>query len=182
MKPKKMVNICVIGPTSCGKTAIVLRLIYNIFPTDHDPTIDDWYTKVFRGHRFQFRDTSGLMTEPEKGLRKSSLKDSHLILLVYDASDPQSLNHLSMFANELKQLDRDPHVLVVANKCEKVNEMVRENGMQFAMDNKWQHVSVSAKMDYQITHLLYLICQTPVDERESGTVEPMTQNTCCCIL
>lgn len=177
-----MVNICVIGPSKCGKTAIVLRLIYNIYPIEHDPTIDDWYTKTFRGHRFQFRDTSGLVTQPEKGLRWSSLKDSHLVLLVYDASDPKSVCDLSTFVHEVQELDAVPRVLVVANKCEKMDATARENGIQLATDNGWQHVSVSAKMDYQITRLFYLICQTRDQGTEERTVEPIRQNTCCSIL
>lgn len=177
-----MVNVCVVGPNKSGKSAIVLRLMYNIFPLEHDPTIDDWYTKMFHGLRLQFRDTSGLMTQPEKGLRLSSLNDSHIVLLVYDASDPKSVSDLSLFAQEVNIMEGKQQVFVVANKCDKVDEThadTIEEGMGMARENGWQHISVSAKTTAHLNYLFDMISQTPIGDE---VVEPIKESGCCHIL
>lgn len=178
VETRKMVNVCVVGPSKVGKSAIVLRLTYDIFPTEHDPTIEDWYTRTFRGNHFQFRDTSGLMSQPEKGLRQSSLKDSHIVLLVYDASDPQSIEDLSPFAQEIPE---GPLVLVVANKCDRLDGPrcpTVDRGNLFARENGWGHICASAKMNYHMTRLLYMICA--VKEEGEHEVLPVKQRHNCC--
>ena len=134
-------NVTLLGSKGVGKTSLVHRLCYqNMAPEINQPP--NWHTCFKIGNSmFQIRDTMGSFTDFHACRdRKQALSDSQSVVLMYDATSPESLHLLPMLIDELKCHHDSAHILhmpltiVVASKIDLApygSEAVTK-GMQFA--------------------------------------------------
>ncbi|KAJ5738292.1 hypothetical protein N7493_001447 [Penicillium malachiteum] len=97
MADKISITIC--GDGGCGKSSITIRLVRSQWTHEYDPTIEDSYsvTRTVDGlpYFLSITDTAG--QEEYRGLWTSSSLQSDAFLLVYDITNPTTLNALDHF-------------------------------------------------------------------------------------
>ncbi|KAJ6026737.1 ras small monomeric GTPase [Penicillium canescens] len=93
------ISITICGDGGCGKSSITLRLVHSQWIHEYDPTIEDSYsvTRNVDGlpYFLSITDTAG--QEEYRGLWTASTLKSDAFLLVYDITNPSSLETLDYF-------------------------------------------------------------------------------------
>ncbi|KAJ5726447.1 uncharacterized protein N7483_007804 [Penicillium malachiteum] len=97
MADKISITIC--GDGGCGKSSITIRLVRSQWIHEYDPTIEDSYsvTRTVDGFPYFLPITDTAGQEEYRGLWTSSSLQSDAFLLVYDITNPTTLNTLDHF-------------------------------------------------------------------------------------
>jgi len=117
----RMLNL---GGIKVGKSAIAFRYMNDMFISDHDATLEDWYLNRISidGIKVQLRflDTRGM--EEYRSDLESIIERENMdsILLIYDVTDNTSWDKLEEIHNNLQKegLLHDRTVSVLGNKCD----------------------------------------------------------------
>ncbi|KAJ5886374.1 uncharacterized protein N7473_009048 [Penicillium subrubescens] len=130
MADKISITIC--GDGGCGKSSITLRLVRSQWIHEYDPTIEDSYsvTRTVDGlpYFLSITDTAG--QEEYRGLWTASTVKSDAFLLVYDITNPSSLQTLDYFMDminleaEQRVEDNDRLRKELKNKGVETDELV----------------------------------------------------------
>ena len=122
-----VVRVAMLGDQAVGKTCIIERFVNEAWVTDTSPTVAAAFkTKPIaspRGTftiRFNIWDTAG--QETFKSVASFYYKDADAIILVYDVTQPKSLESLAFWLDEVKQ-HASPYCLltVMGNKIDLVS-------------------------------------------------------------
>ena len=137
-EPKKVetihynIKLCLIGNTLSGKTSYIDYLINNRFSIEQNPTIGvDYnvykYNYKDKTYKFCIWDTSGM--DSYYGITKSYFDSTNIYVVFVDLSNPQSINSIKFWIDEVnkyryssKRLEvknNKPYFLVVGSKCDK---------------------------------------------------------------
>lgn len=125
---KSKYSIVVLGRGGVGKSALILRFLYDEFIEDYEPTKADCYLKkmVLKTHGevvLEVLDTAGEEIYPS--LRENYLRSADGFLLVFSISDRDSLYSLKEFNDEILRVRGDETkvpCVVVATKSDLVEE------------------------------------------------------------
>lgn len=120
-------KVAIFGAEGVGKTAIVNRMVYDTFTQTHHRTIgvefftktiyDPKQTETIFGRRFQLWDTAG--AERYQFLTCEYSKEASLLLFVWDAQQPNTLDKLNDFlAQNSYAITLNTHVLFIRNKVD----------------------------------------------------------------
>ncbi|KAL9106955.1 MAG: hypothetical protein Q9227_008078 [Pyrenula ochraceoflavens] len=180
--------------SSClGKSSITLRLVRSQWTHEYDPTIEDSYsvTRNIDGlpYLLSLTDTAG--QEEYRGLWAASNLKSDAFLLVYDITNPSTLDALGYFMemidleadqraedNDRKRkaggggdLEKMPVKIVVGNKCDlKENRQVSaREGLEYARKNGCGFMETSAREMVNIEETFALIVRRVVEARRNQT-------------
>ncbi|MEQ2235570.1 hypothetical protein ILYODFUR_003672 [Ilyodon furcidens] len=128
-KPKNCHRVVVLGATRVGKTNIVRRFLGEEYEEHYEPTIEDFYRKMFHigGETYQvdLLDAASERDFPAK--RRLSILTGDIFLLVFSLDDRDSLNEVRDLFNEIKaakaKLQKPNHparmpAVVCANKAD----------------------------------------------------------------
>lgn len=193
---KNGVSVAIVGKTNVGKSSILNALLgeEQAIVTDIAGTTRDVVTgvKEFKGYKFNFLDTAGLRETTDVveniGINKAkeTLKNSDIVLLVFDASkklDDEDKENLFMTKdldriivlnkNDLKrQCDVTPDITISAKSGDNMDdlmEMIFDRALKgnFEYDNlvltNMRHVEILTRADKKAEQILATTPSLPLD-------------------
>ncbi|KAF2728445.1 ras-domain-containing protein [Polyplosphaeria fusca] len=177
MDENNRITITVCGDGGCGKSSITLRLVRSQWTHEYDPTIEDSYsvTRTIDGQNYflMLTDTAG--QEEYRGLWAASNLKSDAFLLVYDITNPHSLETLEYFMEmidmEEEQRIDEGHVppvkIVAGNKCDLQGQrQIRSpQGLEWARKRKCGFMETSARDMVNIEETFALLVRRVVEAR-----------------
>lgn len=140
-----------------GKSSITLRLVRSAWTNDYDPTIEDSYsvTRTIDGQTYYLALTDTAGQEEYRGLWAASNLRSDAFLLVYDITNPNSLEALEYFMEMIdmetdQRLDNGavpPVKIVAGNKCDlqSARQIKSQQGLEWARARKCGFMETSAR-------------------------------------
>lgn len=152
-------RLVLMGAAAVGKTAIVHQFLYDHFPSEYLPTIEELYRGEYdvgnTGLVLDILDTSGSYEFP--AMRKLAVDTGDAFILVYAINDNESFEEVG----RLKQLildhkQPDVPIVVVGNKCdlEKQREVQKEVADTIVgIDWENRFVECSAKENINIVRI-----------------------------
>jgi len=166
-------KIMLLGDSSVGKTAFILRFCDNKFEDESITTIGlDTKTK-FVSHRdkkiqLQIWDTAG--EERFRSIAKSCYKGADGILLMYDVSNISSFKHIKNWINDIENNITVPKdklaLIIVGNKSDLPEEQKKiDNKDREDFENKYKYkiIETSAKTDKNINESIIALIDKMLD-------------------
>ena len=151
-------KILLLGDSTVGKTAFILRFCEDKFVEDSLTTIglDQKNKFVKRGDKkleLHIWDTAG--QERFRSIAKNCYKGADGIILMYDISKYETFKHIKTWINNIKEsIDIDKVALiVVANKCDlpdNENNVDQESKQDFENSSKMKIIEASAKENVNV--------------------------------
>ena len=164
-------KICLLGNTSVGKTALLIRFMYEKFiKEDDDRTIEDKYFKYVsikeQGCILEIIDTGGYYEDQK--LLEYWIKKSDGFLLIYSINDKESFEGVKMRYKKIRKYKKSKkfYILIVGNKNDleeeedeekqkrKVNKEEVEN---FCSENLLEYMEVSALKNNNVNDMFIKI-------------------------
>ena len=152
-------NITVIGAPGVGKSALTLRLLYQEFVDDYEPTKLDSYQTILdhygREVDVQITDTAG--QEDYASVRDTFLRSGEGFLCVFSLTDTESYNYITELYSQVKVAKNaappDLPFLIVGNKCdmEGSRQIASTDAAQLAASLGVQYMETSAKTNYNVS-------------------------------
>ncbi|CAG8954334.1 hypothetical protein HYFRA_00005957 [Hymenoscyphus fraxineus] len=193
MDDLQKISITICGDGGCGKSSITLRLVRSQWTSDYDPTIEDSYslTRSIEGQNFVLSITDTAGQEEYRGMWASSNLRSDAFLLVYDITNPSSLDVLQEF-NELIDIEAEtrldtwenmrgsknkrkrgemapvkPIKIVAGNKCDlqESRQVPAREGLEWARKRGCGFMETSARNTVNIEETFELIVRRVVEAR-----------------
>jgi len=143
-------KILLIGDTSVGKTALILKYIDKQFSENNMSTIGlEYKDKIIRIKekkiKLQIWDTSG--QERYRSITKSFYRNANALLFVFDVTNEISFNHIKDWLIESENSGKDFKKILVGNKIDLKDKRIidKERMEQFAKRKNMKCFEVSAK-------------------------------------
>ena len=153
-------KILLLGDTTVGKTAFILRFCENKFEEGSLATIGvdiktKFLTRQDKKIQLQIWDTAG--QERFRSIAKNSYKGAHGILLMYDISSSETFKHIKNWINDIKMKINKPleqlALIVLGNKCdlpEEKRKVDEKDKIDFKNEYGLNILEVSAKENKNI--------------------------------
>ncbi|MCQ2820752.1 MAG: GTP-binding protein [archaeon] len=162
-------KITILGDIAVGKTSIISRYITNEFNNSYRATVGvEFRVKdIFLENckvNLKIWDTCG--EERYKSITRQYYRDTQGVLLVFDLTNPKSIERLGSWLADVKQENDDNLVVfLVGNKTDSKDKILQlsSDGKKFAMNNNIPYSEVSAKLGTGITNLFEAIARKMVD-------------------
>ena len=160
-------KILVLGDSTVGKTAFIVRFCEDKFDDDTLSTIGvDIKTKfIMRQEKkiqLQIWDTAG--QERFRSIAKNSYKGADGIILMYDISKLETFKHIKSWINDIKnKIDKSLSqlgLLVIGNKCdipEKERQVDEEHKKTLEDEHNLKVMEVSAKENTNINESMVIL-------------------------
>nr|XP_015921961.1 ras-related protein Rap-1b-like [Parasteatoda tepidariorum]XP_015921962.1 ras-related protein Rap-1b-like [Parasteatoda tepidariorum]XP_015921963.1 ras-related protein Rap-1b-like [Parasteatoda tepidariorum] len=152
-------RLVLMGAAHVGKTAIVHQFLYEHFPTEYIPTIEELYRGEYdvgnTGLVLDILDTSGTYEFP--AMRKLAVDTGDAFILVYAINDAESFEEVRRLKELL--LEHKPSeapIVVVGNKCDLEKQRVVQKEVAdtiVAIDWENRFVESSAKDNINIVRI-----------------------------
>lgn len=166
-------NITVIGAPGVGKSALTLRLLYQEFVDDYEPTkLDSYQTMMdYQGQEVdvQITDTAG--QEDYASVRDTFLRSGEGFLCVFSLTDKDSYNHIEELYNQVKlaKSQEPPQLpfLIVGNKSdlEASRQTPLEDAERLATSLGVKYMETSAKNNENVTEAFQFLIGLLVESR-----------------
>lgn len=172
------IKIVLLGDTAVGKSSLVQRFCADKFEDKYKITIGGAYlqqeAKLKNGDvlKLHIWDTGG--QEKFRSLASLYYKDALAAILVYDVSNPQSLQSLNYWIQELKEnVDNNKFIISIAgNKCDlppEVRKISYQQGKDFAKENDIDiFIETSSKSGVGIKELFSYLAQKVYDMQKNN--------------
>jgi Ras-related protein Rab-6A len=151
-KPKLKLKVIMLGKTMVGKTSITCRLAYGHCDEQTYATVGATFVMANRGNvKYDIWDTGG--QERFRCLMPMYIRDSRIIIFVFDVTDVATLDILNNYISELGVLN-NYYIIIVGNKMDLLDDeelksavnMIKEKLELLALKEKLHDcVLVSAK-------------------------------------
>lgn len=151
---KKILKIMLIGETAVGKSSIMYRYTMNTFTLSMMGTAGiDFKKKELEVDNQKIKivlyDSAG--HDRFRQIIKNHCKGAHGIVLVYDIGEEKSIERLSNWMDDVKDVEKDAEVVLVGNKCDIEQRKVSyEQGQELAKKFNIPWLETSAKTGYNI--------------------------------
>lgn len=172
-------KIVVLGDISVGKTSILSRFRYGTFEPEYMPTLGiDFFSKNLfledKTIRLILWDTAG--QERFRSLNKLFIKDSQVVIFVYDVTKKKTFEELGYWVNFVQQILPENVIFgLVGNKMDLIN--VDEN------NEKINHEYIKGEEGKQYSDEIGAIfCETSAKDDIEGFEELVRQLMNKCIL
>lgn len=190
VESNKSVKIIFLGNSGVGKSSIIQRYIYDSFNKDYQATVGlDFLGKLITLNNEKVRlllyDTAG--QEKYRSLIPMYIRNSNVIIIVYDISNKQSFSKIDDWINETSDLDKSQSFYVIlGNKSDlsEARQVTEEEGKQYSEEKGFIFGEVSAKTGDNIeniftskiipkiqTHILHLNEENKESEQKEETNE-----------
>jgi small GTP-binding protein len=170
-------KVVVIGDSSVGKTCISLRYLTGEFSSQTRPTIAAGFcnAKVRLGKvdiDLLIWDTAG--QEAYRGLTSQYYRDAKIALLVFDLSNPVTLNGVKDWHARLLDANQNPVVVVlIGNKSDLPNRQIsHEQGEAAAAEIKAIYRETSALTGRGITEVFEDACEMYLRAQPGPQIRP----------
>ncbi|KAF7508404.1 hypothetical protein GJ744_009257 [Endocarpon pusillum] len=202
MADKISITIC--GDGGCGKSSITLRLVRSQWTQEYDPTIEDSYsvTRTIEGRSYHLYLTDTAGQEEYRSFWASSNLSSDAFLLVYDLTNPSSLDALTHYMEmidietehrieqnasllksdggvlgeeERKLVKSMPVKIVAGNKCDlKADRKISaRQGLNWARRRGCGFMETSAREVVNIEETFALIVRRVIEARRQCQINPI---------
>ena len=163
-------KIIFIGDVNVGKTTIINRIQGNDFEERYDATIGiDFCLKIIKHNnneiKLQMWDTAG--QEKYRGLIPSYIRNSSMIILVYDVTSKKSFENIPKWIDFIQSIEKTKMV-ICGNKIDLNNNRVITDDMAKELKNKYTdmdilHFEVSAKNNSNMNDMFYeVVANLPI--------------------
>lgn len=185
-------KVVLIGATSTGKTSILRRLIYGVFPEEVTATLgaalSTYDIKVKNSViHMNVWDTAG--QESYRSLAKLYYRDAKAAVVVFDICSLDSFREVEFWIGELDVAETFGHyVVIVGNKIDRNDERVVTQEMAEALAQKSNaiYMEASAKTGEGIQRIFenianhfYQVTNTAGKADSQKLVPKKVQNSCC---
>lgn len=145
-------KVAIVGEAGIGKSSIIDRIVRKCFDDSPRSTIGAAYASYkYNNNIYQIWDTAG--QERYKALIPMYLKDSKVIIMVYDISNLHSIKCIQDYWYNfvLDNVDETCYKILIGNKLDLYNlnvadsEEVKSVASSFSESNNLFHILVSAK-------------------------------------
>ena len=175
--------ICIglFGPNGVGKSSIIYKCLFGIFSDKYIPTIEDCYFHHIQGKYCCIIDSSGNLGGIEASVRRKSIEDVHIAILVHDVTKIESLEEIVLFLDEINACKNNPLLYLVSNKIDLIDEIKGNDVIEKAQSmarkyNIHTHKLLSAKDGDGIKTLFDNAIQEILKNHE------IKKENCCIIL
>ncbi|OHS92742.1 GTP-binding protein ryh1 [Tritrichomonas foetus] len=179
VQSKPVCKVVFLGAAGVGKTSIINRFMYDQFTRNYETTVGiDYFTKPMnvddRTVNLQIWDTAG--QEQFQSLVPSYIRTSAITILVYDVSDPKTLESAKMWYEKVIEMrGNDVRCVLVGNKLD-LSVNVQDSAVKEFIDPiKMPHIQVSAKTGENITELftkaVHEVSDSDLAKKDSITVQ-----------
>ena len=150
-----------LGDQNVGKSSILNRFLNDTFVEEYQATIGlDFQSKNVQIENQDIHlllyDTAG--QEKFRSLIPMYTRDANIILLVYDITNKESFNNLSLWLKDLTNINFDEVIFcIVGNKIDLSDKrvVVKEEGEKFGEEHDFIFQEVSAKTGEGFSELFY---------------------------
>ncbi|KAI1718718.1 ras family domain-containing protein [Ditylenchus destructor] len=158
-------KLVLLGESSVGKSAIVLRFVKDTFDENSDATIGAAFlvqTINFGDKKVKFEiwDTAG--QERYYSLAPMYYRGAHAAVVVYDITNEESFAKAKDWINELHQ-QASPNIMIAlaGNKADLTNErkVTYEEAQAYSEDNGLLFMETSAKTSFNIYDMFYALAK-----------------------
>jgi len=163
-KPQNKCKVILLGSAGVGKTSLMNSFMYNQFSNDYETTVGiDFFTKIVnvkgKPITLQIWDTAG--QEQFHSLIPSYIRDSGVVILVYDLSNPNSISGAKFWHKKVLEIrGNDIGFFLVGNKKDLFNGQKCDEAIEFSKENNIEHYEVSAKTSDGVSILFNAITET----------------------
>lgn len=181
MAPKNFtLKYVVVGDSGVGKTCLVDQFTQETFQEAHLTTIGVNLAEVRRSIQIndsevkvQVWDTAGM--EVYRSLTAAYYRNTAVTLLVYDVTRRSTFENLPTWFKDIKEACNNSHmiVLVVGNKIDLQAErqISRQEGKQFATQNKLFFMETSAKNRETVEKVFFLTARMYYEKIDMGYID-----------
>ncbi|CAL8075226.1 unnamed protein product [Orchesella dallaii] len=172
----------VVGDSGVGKSCLINQFTetQKEFQEVHLTTIGVNLAEVTRSLRIngceikiQVWDTGGM--EVYRSLTTAYYRNTAITLLVYDVTRRKTFEGLVNWLNEIKTSSNNPHMitLIVGNKIDLVKDrqVTRQEGQQFASQNKLFFMETSAKIRDTVDKVFFLTARVYYEKIDMGDID-----------
>ncbi|OHT05416.1 Ras-related protein Rab-4 [Tritrichomonas foetus] len=184
-KEDNTLRVIVVGDSTVGKTAVIIKFVDNVSACATTPTIGvDFKTKQMnidgQDIKFQLWDTAG--QERFRTLAVSYFRKAQGIALFYDVTNRDSFNHLQSWIESINShIDAAEGIpiIVLGNKIDKVEERkVTTEEAEKEVNNFYKYFETSALTGEGINEAFtYLATAIYRKHNIQATIESKTDNT-----
>lgn len=191
------IKIILVGDSGVGKTALINRYYNDSFLENNEATVamnfvEKTITINNKKITLKIWDTAG--QEQYKSCNKLFIKNSNIVIFVYDTTSKISFENLDYWYNYIQtELGQDPYLGMVGNKADlfDMEEVTKEQGEEYAKKCNAYFSILSAKKDKQgindyfqkIVELCLgnkkLIRMQTIQITEDNILEPTNKGGCC---
>ena len=168
-------KIAIIGLTNTGKSSILHTYIYQKFPKDIEPTIEDKYSTPIKIEgmycKLNIMDTSGDKTYDY--MFESWVHANDGFILTYAFDNKESFNEVKIKyeqikKNKIKYENQDYSIIIVGNKGDLKDEekvVAREEVDKFCKSKGLDNLECSALKNINIKEVIYAISQRMLQKK-----------------
>jgi len=172
-------NITVIGAPGVGKSALTLRLLYEEFVDDYEPTKLDSYSSTidYQGSRVDVCITDTAGQEDYASIRDTYLRNGEGFLCVFSLTETESYHHVKDLYRQVKAAKNmePPQLpfLLVGNKCdlESLRQIDRTEADSLAASLDVDYMETSAKTNHNVTEAFQQLIGLIAKSRPVQTIE-----------
>jgi small GTP-binding protein len=151
------VKIILAGDGTVGKTSLLHRYVFNKFIEEHKMTIGmDSHSKLTKvpGLGPVKIHTWDLAGQPQWSfVRESFYLGSHAMALVFDVSQPETIQHLPDWISECRNKVPGIPVLIVANKIDLTRRVPISKIAKWARENNFDYIETSPRTGQNVETL-----------------------------
>jgi len=181
-------KIALFGSGGVGKSSLTGQFVSHTWTERYDPTIEDAFRKEFtvNGQEcvLEILDTAGV--EQFIAMRDHQMRDRHGFILVYDITNPSSMNDLNDLYTQIQQNkspaaqssirddNGDPEAVIplvlVGNKLDLANERKVSHQRGKTLAERWNcaHYETSAKTRINVDEVFYDLVGQIMRENEEA--------------
>ena len=186
-------KILLLGDATVGKTCFLMRYVDNTFQDSHMSTVGlDYKIKTLqmedgKNVKIQIWDTAG--QDRFRSITKNYYKGAHAIILIFDVTNHDSFDNVSVWINQIKEeVSEKVCIVLVGNKIDEVDKrkVLKEDGENIASEYKLDYFECSAKTGENIETVFQEVVKTMVENYtkipEAGeklSNEKKKKSNCC---
>ena len=161
----RKIKILVLGAGKTGKTSLIKRLLSMDFEDKYKPTVYDVFTHPIDYDKgrflFQFTDFAGEYSFPP--MRRLSITNNDIFVLVHDVMDKKSLTEVERLRKEITELKGKEYcrkfVIVVGNKTDCMSKTDLHHLSESMINNIGSSLITSARTGYNVERLSRAIAE-----------------------
>ena len=189
-RSQKKYKIAFVGPSSAGKTSIILRFHKDHFSSITEPTIG----AAFLPHVLNLENSSIVLhlwdtagQELYKSLVPMYSRGAAAVIVVFDLSSKYSFEDAKVWCNQIETDSENTEIFLVGNKTDLETTLSLEEIQDYSIKNKLIFKTTSAKLGTGINELFFEIAnkvsqKITICEGKDITVENVInvdENKCC---
>lgn len=176
-------KIALLGKTSVGKTSILDRLTRNKFSVYQCSTVGAAYITFIptydRTVKLCIWDTAG--QERYKSLAPMYYKNADCAIIVYDITEPSSLNVAKYWINELEQKAEKTNIVLVGNKTDLIKKYTRNTYDNNCIYKHFETSAYTGEGIYDVfNYVIKIVKENDNNDDKIVTLNKITKKKKCC--